>query len=73
MCAEMGSYKVQTLLYLILICLYTVITLLLPCYSVVVNVMDETEGVSNVDMTENRDIPDHPWPKWIPGEFSACL
>ena len=24
-------------------------------------VMDETKGVSNVDMTENRDIPDHPW------------
>ena len=24
--------------------------------------MDETEGVGNVDMTENRDIPDHPWP-----------
>ena len=26
------------------------------------HVLDETEGVSNVDMTENRDIPDHPWP-----------
>ena len=25
-------------------------------------VMDETEGVSDVDMTENRDISDHPWP-----------
>ena len=24
--------------------------------------MDETEGVSDEDMTENRDIPDHPWP-----------
>ena len=24
--------------------------------------MDETEGVSNVNMTENRDIPDHPLP-----------
>ena len=23
-------------------------------------VMDETDGVSDVDMTENRDIPDHP-------------
>ena len=21
-----------------------------------------TEGVNDVDMTENRDIPDHPWP-----------
>ena len=27
-----------------------------------VNILDETEGVSNVDMTENIDIPDHPWP-----------
>ena len=26
------------------------------------NIMDETEGISNVSMTENRDIPDHPWP-----------
>ena len=26
------------------------------------HVTDETEGVSDVDMTENRDIPDHPWP-----------
>ena len=26
------------------------------------NVMDETEGVNDVDMTENRDIPVHPWP-----------
>ena len=25
------------------------------------NVMDETEGVNNVDMTENRDIPDNPY------------
>ena len=24
--------------------------------------MDETEGVTDVYMTENRDIPDHPWP-----------
>ena len=24
--------------------------------------LDETEGVSNVNMTENREIPDHPWP-----------
>ena len=24
--------------------------------------MDEAGGVSDVDMTENRDIPDHPWP-----------
>ena len=24
--------------------------------------MDETEGVSNVNMTENRNICDHPWP-----------
>ena len=24
--------------------------------------MDETDGVSDVHMTENRDIPDHQWP-----------
>ena len=27
-----------------------------------INVMDETAGVSDVYMTENRDIPDYPWP-----------
>ena len=26
------------------------------------NVTDETEVISDVDMTETRDIPDHPWP-----------
>ena len=34
--------------------------------------MDETEGVSNVDMTENRDIPDHPWP-YIRGMFEIVM
>ena len=26
------------------------------------SVVDETVGVSDVDMTENRHIPDYPWP-----------
>ena len=25
------------------------------------NVMDKAAGISDVDMTENRDISDHPW------------
>ena len=46
------------------------------------NGLDETEGVWNIYMTENKDILDPPWPhegdqmvgvKKDPGECAPCL
>ncbi|KAI2661024.1 hypothetical protein H4Q32_027624 [Labeo rohita] len=43
------------------------------------SVDNETEGVSNVKMTENRDFPDHPWPymremfKFVEGFLANAL
>ena len=35
--------------------------------------MDETEGVSNVDMTDNRYIPDHTWPYMREMFYIVCV
>ena len=37
------------------------------------NVMDETEGVTDVDMTEKRDIPDPPPMAIYEGDVQNCL